>query len=102
MPEVLIEIILQQQSVLAEQQTAIETLKVEVARLKEQLGTDSKTSSKPPSTDLLKKSEEKGEPASSKGTGRKPGGQPGHVGKTRKGFSRIDRVEVLRPRNYSG
>ena len=97
MPEVLIEIILQQQSVLAEQQTAIETLKVEVARLKEQLGTDSKTSSKPPSTDLLKKSEEKGEPASSKGTGRKPGGQPGHVGKTRKGFSRVDRVEVLRP-----
>lgn len=98
----LIEIILQQQVVIAQQQTAIETLQVEVARLKEQLGTDSKTTSKPPSTDLIKKSEKKGRPASSKGSGRKPGGQPGHEGKTRKGFSRLDRIEVLRPRVCPG
>ena len=26
-----------------------------------------------------------------------PGGQPGHQGKTRKGFGRIDRFEILRP-----
>ncbi len=28
---------------------------------------------------------------------RKPGGQPGHQGKTRKGFARIDRIEILQP-----
>lgn len=28
---------------------------------------------------------------------RKPGGQPGHEGKTRKGFKRIDRYQILRP-----
>lgn len=28
---------------------------------------------------------------------RKPGGQPGHVGKTRKRFGRVDRLEILRP-----
>ncbi|UZQ56384.1 IS66 family transposase [Trichothermofontia sichuanensis B231] len=28
---------------------------------------------------------------------RKPGGQPGHVGKTRQGFGRIDRYEVVQP-----
>lgn len=97
MPEVLIELILQQQAVIAQQQEAIATLQFEMSRLKEQLGTDSKTTSKPPSTDLLKKSETKTSPVSKKGTGRKPGGQPGHVGKTRKGFSRIDRYEVLLP-----
>jgi transposase len=53
---------------------------------------DSKTSSKPPSGDILKKSENKKalleeEPNHPK---RKPGGQPGYQGKTRKGFSRVD------------
>lgn len=28
---------------------------------------------------------------------RKPGGQPGHKGKTRKGFAKIDRIEILHP-----
>ena len=28
---------------------------------------------------------------------RKPGGQPGHPGKTRKGFGRVDQYELLRP-----
>ena len=28
---------------------------------------------------------------------RKPGGQPGHIGKTRKGFGRIDRYEISTP-----
>ena len=30
-------------------------------------------------------------------TKRKPGGQPGHPGSTRKGFGRVDRYEILRP-----
>ncbi len=96
-PSELIWIILQQQTVIAQQQAAIETLQAEVSRLKEQLGSDSKTSSKPPSSDLLKKSERSKRSSATKGKGRKPGGQPGHEGKTRKGFSRIDRIEILRP-----
>jgi transposase len=34
-------------------------------------------------------------------TKRKPGGQPGHQGKTRKGFGRVDRIELLRPQQCS-
>ena len=94
-PELLIEIILQQQE-------AIEELRAEIARLKGQQHTDSKTSSKPPSTDLLKKSEDEADTPSSKNKKRKPGGQPGHAGKTRQGFSRIDRVELLRPERCPG
>ena len=60
---------------------------------------DSKTSSKPPSGDILKKSEKKPEieEGESQAPKRKPGGQPGHPGKTRKGFGRVDRWEILRP-----
>lgn len=76
----------------------IKTLLDEIARLKESLSLDSKTSSKPPSLDLLKKSEKKKpQPeAEETKTKRKPGGQPGHEGKTRKGFGRFDRIEILR------
>ena len=77
----------------------IKTLQSEMARLKEILNADSKTTSKPPSSDLLKKTENQkpqpvGEDEKPK---RKPGGQPGHEGKTRKGFGRVDRIETLRP-----
>ena len=77
----------------------IKALQNEMARLKESLNLDSKTSSKPPSGDLLKKSEQKkAQPETEETkTKRKPGGQPGHEGKTRKGFGRIDRIEILRP-----
>lgn len=77
----------------------IKTLQCEMARLKESLSLDSKTSSKPPSQDLLKKSEKK-KPESAldeNSPKRQPGGQPGHEGKTRKGFGRVDRIEDLRP-----
>lgn len=72
----------------------IKTLQNEIARLKESLNLDSKTSSKPPSSDILKKSEKKKPQADADGTTtkRKPGGQPGHEGKTRKGFGRVDRT----------
>jgi transposase len=62
-------------------------------RLKGYLGKDSKTSSKPPSSDLLQRPEKpkEGKPAPE----RRPGGQKGHQGKTRKGFGRIDRYEIL-------
>ena len=98
-PQQLVNIIVQQQQVIEQQQQAIEQLTQEVNRLKISLGLDSQTSSKPPSTDLLKKPEKaKEQPlASDAAAKRKPGGQPGHPGKTRKGFGRVDRYEILRP-----
>ena len=80
------------------QQEMIQQLFEEVDRLKQIINRDSHTSSKPPSSDLLKRSEKPTE-ASDRGVEhkRKAGGQPGHVGKTRKGFGRVDRTEFLRP-----
>jgi len=52
----------------------IETLEAEVARLKK----DSSTSSKPPSSDIVKPLKDQRQPGK-----RKIGGQPGHVGKNR-------------------
>lgn len=97
--EELVRIIIQQAIVNTQLLSSIQELKQEIEKLRVSKDLDSKTSSKPPSTDLLKKPELKlpeteAEAASPK---RKPGGQPGHTGKTRKGFSRIDRYEILRP-----
>lgn len=75
------------------QQKVIEYFKEEIEKLKLSRDLNSKTSSKPPSSDLLFKSEKKKENSEKK---RKPGGQPGHQGKTRKGFERVDRYEILR------
>jgi len=84
--------------IVVQQQLVIEQLKQEVARLKASLQKDSTTSSKPPSTDLLKKPEKPKNDAKDKSQPkRKPGGQPGHQGKTRKGFKRVDRYEILKP-----
>lgn len=97
--EQLVSIIVQQQQVIEQQQKVIEELLQTVNRLKVNQGLDSQTSSLPPSTDLLKKSEKAKEQSTTdvEVSKRKPGGQPGHPGKTRKGFGRIDRYEVLRP-----
>jgi transposase len=89
----LVEIILGQQKV-------IEQLHLEIEKLKISRDLDSTTSSKPPSTDLLKKPEKAKEQETDcekQISKRKPGGQPGHQGKTRKGFLRIDRTEILQP-----
>lgn len=85
--------------IILEQQRLLEELSQEVARLKVSLNLDSTISSQPPSTDLLKKPEKAKEQPETKGEARKhrPGGQPGHAGKTRKGFGRVDRYEILRP-----
>jgi len=84
--------------IVVQQQLVIEQLKQEVARLKASLQKDSTTSSKPPSTDLLKKPEKPKRDGKDKSQAkRKPGGQRGHQGKTRKGFKRVDRYEILKP-----
>jgi len=95
--EQLVEIIVQQQKIISVLQQEIEQLKIKLA-------TDSQTSSKPPSSDLLKKpqqAEHNSDTIEQEQPKRKPGGQPGHEGKTRKGFGRIDRCEVLRPEQCS-
>lgn len=84
-PGELVEIILKLQESVLKQSEIIE-------KLKNHLDKDSKTSSKPPSTDLLKKPEKRQE---EKKEGKRPGGQKGHQGKTRKGFGRIDRSEII-------
>ncbi len=85
-------------NVIVQQQLLIEQLQQEVERLKASLQLDSQTSSKPPSTDLLKKPEKPKESSDpTKAPKRKPGGQPGHAGHTRKGFGRVDRYELLKP-----
>jgi transposase len=92
-PEALVEIILAQQKM-------IEQLIEEVERLKSRGNSDSQSSSKPPSSDIHKRSEKPQDSPDLETLGkerRKPGGQAGHVGKTRKGFGRIDRYELLRP-----
>jgi transposase len=58
--------------------------------------TNSKTSSLPPSLDLIQKSEKAKDQAEEEQK-KKPGGQPGHQGKTRKGFGRVDRYEISQP-----
>ena len=80
------------------QQEVIEYLKQEIDSLKVSRDLDSKISSKPPSSDLLKKSENQKKAEKKK---RRAGGQPGHEGKTRKGFSRIDRLEILKAEQCS-
>ncbi|NEP15236.1 MAG: IS66 family transposase [Symploca sp. SIO2C1] len=85
-------------NLIMQQQQVIEELQQEVERLKLSLQQNSKTTSKPPSTDLLLKPEKP--PADKEQTKvpkRKPGGQPGHQGKTRFGFGRVDRHEQLLP-----
>lgn len=87
--EQLVEIIL-------EQQRLIEQLLEEIAQLKLKHSPNSQTSSPPPSADLIQKSE-KLQPLEESQPKRKPGGQPGHQGKTRKGFGTVDRYESIWP-----
>ena len=97
-PEELVDMIIEQATVTEKLNKRILELEQEVQKLRVSRDLDSKTSSKPPSGDILKKSEKKQEVSDEVETPkRKPGGQPGHPGKTRKGFGRIDRLEILRP-----
>jgi len=73
-------------AIIREQRQIIERLSAEIAELKAQLAKNSHNSSKPPSSDGLKKpapksQREKGE--------RKSGGQPGHKGETLEAVAEI-------------
>jgi transposase len=79
-----------------ELQKIIEQLQEKLAVAQGQSQITSQTSSKPPSSDLIKKLE-KPTVKPSEAQKKKPGGQLGHQGKTRKGFGRVDRCEVIYP-----
>ena len=95
----LVEIIMEQGNTIDKLKSRVIELEIVIEKLKVSRDLDSTTSSKPPSGDILKKSENKEDDKAeeSEATKRKPGGQPGHEGKTRKGFGRVDRFEILRP-----
>lgn len=94
--EKLVDLVLRQQEI-------IQQLLEEVERLKNKVNSDSRSSSKPPSSDIHKRSEQQQASPPQEGKGkRKPGGQPGHPGKTRQGFGRIDRHVVVRPSECPG
>lgn len=97
--EKLVEMIVEQARAIEKLKSRVIELEQEIEKLKISRDLDSTTSSKPPSSDLLKKSEKKREAQTEERETpkRKPGGQPGHPGKTRKGFGRVDRLEILRP-----
>ncbi|NJM73950.1 MAG: hypothetical protein HC862_29725 [Scytonema sp. RU_4_4] len=96
-PEQLVDIIFEQAIATIKLNSRILELEQELEKLKVSRDLDSKTSSKPPSGDILKKSENKQDVVNEKSETpkRKPGGQLGHPGKTRKGFGRVDRFEIL-------
>ncbi len=82
--------------VILRQQESIQQLFEEVSRLKGIINRNSSDSSKPPSSDFLKKSKIAKAETSDAGK-RKAGGQLGHRGTTRKGFGQVDRFEVVKP-----
>lgn len=93
-PDKLVELVLELQKALQSQNDLIE-------KLRSQLDQDSQTSSQPPSSDLPKRAEKaqssnetESSPETEPQQRRRPGGQPGHQGKTRKGFGRVDRQET--------
>ncbi len=82
------------------QQKLIEKLQLQLEKLQDRQPSNSKTSSKPPSSDLIQKSETEKVDNSKESESqpkRKPGGQAGHIGKTRKGFGRVDRYQISTP-----
>jgi len=84
--------------VILRQQEWAQQMYEEVEKLKAINNRNSKDSSKPPSSDFLKLSEKAKEVKEEEEEGKKKvGGQKGHKGKTRKGFNRVDRYEILSP-----
>jgi transposase len=77
-------------------QKIIKELEEKLAIATDKSRTNSKTSSQPPSLDLIQKSE-KAKEQTEEEQKKKPGGQPGHQGKTRKGFGRVDRYCISQP-----
>jgi len=76
----------------------LEALRAEIAGLRAQLGTSSKNSSKPPSSDGLGKPA----PRSLRRRGGKPGGQDGHPGQTLRQVATPDVIVRHEPASCAG
>lgn len=84
-----------------QQEALLEQLLGEGERLKRLIDKDSQTSLKPPSMELIRRSEKgQGEKKLAQEDSRQRGRQPGNQGATRKGFGRVDRYEVLELERY--
>jgi transposase len=85
----------EQQEVIQQQQETIAKLEERVQALEDQLAKNSQNSSKPPSSDGLKKPRTR---SLRKSSGRKSGGQPGHEGHTLEMSSNPDEIQIHRVR----
>jgi transposase len=101
--EQLVEMIIEEGKSIEKLTNRVVELEKEIEKLKVSRDLDSIRLWKPPSGDILKKSENKQQekpeekPEENQTPKRKPGGQAGHRGKKRKEFGGVDRFEILGP-----